>query len=188
MPSSTNPNPFNTLLPTLTKCVMHHWWNHGNTIEVQTFDKWNKYREVWVESFANQLGCLPQGIHDVKNQHHLFHSPQCCPTGMHSHIWAHCCWLPATKTRLTVGGDRIDYLWEVATPTANLAVAKLLFNSIFSTPGAKFFGINIKIFYLNTLLDHFECMQLPQDLILAKIISQCNLHQFADNIWIYIET
>ena len=37
------------------------------------------------------------------------------------------------RTRLTVGGNLIDYPWEVATPTADLTTAKLLFNSVIST-------------------------------------------------------
>ena len=33
------------------------------------------------------------------------------------------------RTRFVVGGDRIHYPKEVATPTADMLVAKLLFNS-----------------------------------------------------------
>ena len=36
------------------------------------------------------------------------------------------------KTRFVVGGDRINYPGEVATPTADMLVAKLLFNSVVS--------------------------------------------------------
>ena len=32
------------------------------------------------------------------------------------------------RTRFTVGRDRIEYPGEVATPTANMLVAKILFN------------------------------------------------------------
>ena len=71
-----------------------------------------------------------------------------------------------------VEGNQINYLWEVAMPTANLTMAKLLFNSTISAPEAKFFGINIKNFYLDKPLDHFEYMRLPLDLIPAEIISQ----------------
>jgi hypothetical protein len=42
------------------------------------------------------------------------------------------------RVRFTVGGDRIDYPGEVSTKTASLTTAKLLFNSVISTPGAKF--------------------------------------------------
>ena len=37
------------------------------------------------------------------------------------------------RTRFTVGGDRINYPGEVATPTAEMLVAKILFNSVVST-------------------------------------------------------
>ena len=41
------------------------------------------------------------------------------------------------RARLVVGGDRINYPGEVATPTCDMLTVKLLFNSIVSTPGAK---------------------------------------------------
>jgi hypothetical protein len=45
--------------------------------------------------------------------------------------------------RLTVGGNRIDYPDNKSTPTADPTTAKLLINSIISTPGAKFLGIDL---------------------------------------------
>ena len=41
------------------------------------------------------------------------------------------------RTQFTVGGDCINYPGKVATPTANMLVAKMLFNSVISTKGAK---------------------------------------------------
>ena len=78
--------------------------------------------------------------------------------------------------RLTVGGDKIEYPWEVATLTVDLTMAKLLFNSTIFTPGAKFAGIDIKNFYLCTPLDCFKFMRLPLDLIPAEIIQHYSLH------------
>ena len=40
------------------------------------------------------------------------------------------------RTRSTVGGDRINYPGKVTTPTAEMLVAKLLFNIVISTKGA----------------------------------------------------
>jgi len=48
------------------------------------------------------------------------------------------------KTRLTVGGDRINYPGDCATPTANLFTVKLLINSTISMLRAKFFTVDIK--------------------------------------------
>jgi hypothetical protein len=57
------------------------------------------------------------------------------------------------RTRLTVGGDQIDYPGDKSTPTSGLTTAKILINSVISTPNAKFLVIDIKIFYLNTPSD-----------------------------------
>ena len=60
------------------------------------------------------------------------------------------------RTRFVVGGDRINYPGEVATPTAEMLVAKLLFNSVISTKGAKFMTMDISNFYLMTPLSRPE--------------------------------
>jgi hypothetical protein len=54
------------------------------------------------------------------------------------------------RTRLTVGGDQIEYPGDKSTRTAGLTTAKNLINSVISTLGAKFLGIDMKNFYLNT--------------------------------------
>jgi hypothetical protein len=54
------------------------------------------------------------------------------------------------RTRLTIGGDQTEYPGDKSTRTAGLATAKILINSIISTPNAKFLVININNFYLNT--------------------------------------
>ena len=56
------------------------------------------------------------------------------------------------RMRFTVGGDKIDYPGEVATPTADMLVAKILFNSIISTKGVRFITIDISKIYLTTPL------------------------------------
>ena len=49
------------------------------------------------------------------------------------------------RTRLTVGGDRITCLYDVSTPTSDLPTIKILWNSVLSTPGAKYFTPDISI-------------------------------------------
>ena len=61
--------------------------------------------------------------------------------------------LEQNRTRFKVGGDRINYPGEVATPTAEMLVAKLLFNNVVSTPGAKFMTMDISNFYPMTPLE-----------------------------------
>ena len=54
------------------------------------------------------------------------------------------------RTQFVVGGDGINYSGNVATPTANILVTKLLFSGVVSTKGAKFMTIDISNFYLIT--------------------------------------
>jgi hypothetical protein len=73
-------------------------------------------------------------------------------------------------TRLTVGGDQIEYPGDRFTRTAGLTTSKILINSAISTPGAKFLVVDINNFYLNTPLGRFEYMvinlaSLPQETI-----------------------
>ena len=74
------------------------------------------------------------------------------------------------RTRLTVGGDKINYPGDVRTPTACLLTVELLVNSVVSTAGAEFMTLDIKNFYLNTPLARYEYLRLkltnlPEDVI-----------------------
>ena len=60
------------------------------------------------------------------------------------------------QTRITIGGDRINYPYNCGTPTADLMTVKMLFNSIISTPDALFMTIDIKDFYLMTPMERHE--------------------------------
>ncbi len=91
------------------------------------------------------------------------------------------------RTRATVDGEKITYPGDVSTKTAGLTTAKVLFNSVLSTPNAKFMGIDLKNFYLNTPLDRYEYMKMPITLIPDEIINQYNLLPLVHNGFIYIE-
>jgi hypothetical protein len=57
-----------------------------------------------------------------------------------------------------VGGDSVHYPGNAGTPTTDLLTIKILINSIISTAGAKFMTMDIKDFYLNTLMARYEYM------------------------------
>ena len=80
-------------------------------------------------------------------------------------------------TRLTAGGDRINYPEDVGTPTADMTLFKCLANSIISTPGAHCIMIDIKDFYLNTPMNRKEYMRLKASDIPEEIIKEYNLHE-----------
>ena len=83
------------------------------------------------------------------------------------------------RTRFTVGGDRINYPGEVATPTADMLVAKLLFNSVISTKGAKFMTLDISNFYLMTPLKRAEYIRMKLADIPEEIIVEYKLREKA---------
>ncbi len=57
------------------------------------------------------------------------------------------------RVRITIGRNLIDYHYKLTTRTANMVSAKIMWNSVISTPGAKFGGMDIKNMYLKTTLD-----------------------------------
>jgi hypothetical protein len=91
------------------------------------------------------------------------------------------------RVRFTVGGDRITYPGAVSTKTSSLATAKLLFNSVISTPGALFMTIDIKDFYLNTKMSHFEYMWINVRDIPAELFEYYKLAPLVKNGRVCVE-
>ena len=79
------------------------------------------------------------------------------------------------RTRLTVGGNLINFSGDVTTSTSDLITAKLIFNSVLSTKNTKFMFADTANFYLNNPMNRYEYMKLPLDIIRDEIIQQYNL-------------
>jgi hypothetical protein len=91
------------------------------------------------------------------------------------------------RTRLTVGGDQIEYPGDKSTRTAGLITAKILVNSVISTLGAKFLVIDITNFYLNTPLGRFEYMVINLSSLPQETIEKYDLIELAQDGKVYIE-
>ena len=91
------------------------------------------------------------------------------------------------RVRITAGGNLIKYPGELTTRTADLTTSKVLWNSILSTKDAKFMGIDIKSFYLETPLDRFEYMRMPLSLFPQHTIDQYDLARKAKNGYVFWE-
>jgi Reverse transcriptase (RNA-dependent DNA polymerase) len=93
------------------------------------------------------------------------------------------------RVRFTVGGDRIIYLGDASTKTSDLTTAKLLFNSVLSTPGAKFCTIDIKDFYLNTPMspEEYAYMRIPRHAIPDDIFEEYELADKMHNGHAYVQ-
>ena len=141
----------------------------GKLLEYRHITKDPKYQEVWGKSDGNEIGRLFQGMPGrVKGTNTAFF--------IHSHEIPTERWRDVTygrivtayrpdkkepnRTRLTIGGDQINYPHDCGTPTADLLTVKHLLNSTISTPGAKFMTLDIKDFYLNTPLKRYEYLRL----------------------------
>ncbi len=77
--------------------------------------------------------------------------------------------------RIMAGGNLITHNEDVSVCTANLDTAKLHWNSVISTKGAKYICLNIKNFYLTAALKYFEYMHNPLLLFPEWTIEQYNL-------------
>ena len=149
-----------------------------------------KYKKEWSTSSANEFGRLAQGVGGRIKK----------PTDTIRFIWEKdipkarkkdvtygsflCTVRPEkaepNRTRFTVGGDKINYPGEVATPTAEMLVAKILFNSVISTPGARFMTMDISNFYLMTPLKRPEYIRVRLSDMPAEIINEYNLRDKAN--------
>jgi hypothetical protein len=91
------------------------------------------------------------------------------------------------RVRWTAGGDKIEYHGNATCPTANLTTAKLMFKGILSTPGAKFMGIDLKDFYLCSVLDEFEYVRIPEHMLPQEIIDLYDLKDKIVDGFVYAE-
>ena len=85
------------------------------------------------------------------------------------------------RVRITVGGDKVQYSGETYTPTADITTAKVLFNSVLSTPLAKFMNIDIKDFYLETKMDEPEYMWIPRWIFTQEFIDEHGIESMFQN-------
>ena len=80
-----------------------------------------------------------------------------------------------------MGGNLINYPGDCGTPTADLLTVKLLFNSVISTPQAKFMCINIKDFYLCTPMERYKYFSMKLEFFPEDIIEEYGLWDKVDS-------
>ncbi len=88
---------------------------------------------------------------------------------------------------ITVGGNLIDYPFELTTHTANMVSSKILWNSVISTKDICFASADIKNMYLETPLDQYEYMKIPIALLPDNIIKHYKLQEKVLNGYVYME-
>ena len=124
-------------------------------------------RKIWERSFGNELGQLAQGIREVKGTNRVMFIPKYkIPKDKKVTYGKIVCEMKPEKedkelTRLTVGGNLLDFTGNLSVPTASVTTAKCVFNSVVSTPGFRCILEYINHFCLNNILPDPEFMQIP---------------------------
>jgi hypothetical protein len=91
------------------------------------------------------------------------------------------------RIRITAGGNLIKCDEEISVRTADINTAKLHWNSVISTIGARYMCLDIGNFYLTAALEYFEYMKMPLALFPAWIVEQYNLKELALNGYVHLE-
>jgi hypothetical protein len=125
-----------------------------------------KYKKTWSLSADNKFGHLENGIRGrIKNPTNtikfIFQQEVLADCRNDVTYGQFVCLVRPKKAepnqmRFTVGGNRINYPGEVATPTTEMLVAKMLFIRVISTKGPQFMTMDISNFYLMTPLHRAE--------------------------------
>ena len=153
-------------------------------------------REVWMKAMCIELGRLAQGYKDTEGTNtikFLNHDEIATIPGDRTITYARIVvdYRPQkadpNRVRITVGGNLIDYPYELTTRTADLTTTKVMWNSVISTPGARYICADAKNFYLNTPLDRYEYMKMPIKLIPQEFIDLYDLASKAKNGYVYME-
>jgi len=149
----------------------------GDLLEYWHLLKHPKYKDVWSQSFGKEIRRLSTVTETI-----VFVMKQQIPRDRRRDITYGqivCAYRSEKKdpyhTRITMGGGLINYPGDCGTPTADLLTVKLMFNSIISTPNAKFMTIDIKDFYLMTPVDRFEYFRMKLELFRQDIIEEYGL-------------
>ena len=89
------------------------------------------------------------------------------------------------RVRITAGGDRIDYEGDVSTHTASMETIKTHWNSVISTPNARYCTGYISNMYLMSDLVNSEYVKFKVDMIPPCVISHYKIQHLIHEGCIY---
>ncbi len=154
----------------------------GDLLEYQHLHKHPKYKEVWRQSFSKEIHRLAittktisfltkQEIPQVQQKDITYNRIVCTYHIEKKNLYC---------TRITMGGNLVNYPDDCGTPTADLMMVKLMLNSIISTPNAKFMTIDLKDFYLLTPMSRYEYFKMKLELFPQDVINEYSLQNKVD--------
>jgi hypothetical protein len=142
-----------------------------------------KYKDLWGKSYTKELGRLAQGIPGITGTDTIIfiRRGEVPLKGIKDETYGRVCvnYRPKkedpNRTRLTVGGNCINYPGNCGAPTVNMVTVKLHLNSVISTNGARYCTIDLKDFYLMTPMARPEYMRMKLKDLPAEFVELYNL-------------
>ena len=160
--------PFKPLDSYPMQSLFHIFDDNGKKLNMDNLLKGNT-KEIWLKGCENELGRLANGLPNRITGSNTINFIQKTNIPRNKKVtYANlvCDFRPLKseqhRVRLTVGGDKLQYDKETASPAANLLETKLLINSVISDAqsGAKFMTLDIKDFFLQSSLPDKEYMRI----------------------------
>ena len=149
------------------KKIMHIYNENGKKLSLDALLQ-GEMAVTWQTSLSNELGRLAQGVRQITGNNVIDFIPieDVPPEKKVTYANMVCDYRPLKsdpyRVRLTVGGDRLEYWDDAASPAASLVETKLLLNSVISDAhkNARFMTIDIKDFFLQSFMKDAEYMRI----------------------------
>ena len=209
MPHWTTADNLNATINHLVQCdplhilnprfVLNHVYDeHGKRQSLDMLLANPKTEPTWAPGVENELGRLAQGFDNRvtgTNTIYFIHRHEVPSDRKISYANFVCDYRPLKsepyRVRMTVGGDRLDYPDETASPAASLIESKMIFNSVISdhkSKGARFCGLDIKDFFLSTTMDRPEYIRIHKKYFSTRFLDKYKLwDKIASDNYIYVK-
>ena len=162
----------------------------GNLLEYRHLTNHPKYKDTWTKSFSKEIRRLATTTKTIffltkpeipeERRKDITYGRIVCTYRSEKN--------DPNRTRITMGGNLVNYPNDCGTPTADLLTVKLMLNSIISTPNAKFMTIDLKDFYLLTPMNRYEYFRMKLNLFPHDVIEEYKLNDKVDaNGYIFCE-
>lgn len=147
-------------------------------------------KDIWTKALNNELGRLANGYKKIIGTQTLKFIPKrdIPPNRKITYSNFVCDIRPHKKelyrVRMTVGGDKLEYTNDTASPAATLLDTKVILNSTISDHkkyGSKFCTVDIKDFFLQTMLDIPEYIRIHKKYFTQDFIQAYDMHHIPDN-------
>jgi hypothetical protein len=147
-----------------------------------------KHKDLWGKSYTKELERLAQGVSGVTDTDTIiFIQRDKVPLKqIKDKTYGRVCvnYCPKkedlNRTRLTVGGNCINYPGNCGTSTVDMVTVKLHLNSVISTKGACYCTIDLKDFYLMTPMARPTYMHMKLKDLTAEFVELLNLTDKVD--------